>query len=101
MAGLIVLPTYFNIGVIYDVTEDVKKLIVHEDELILDAKNVETIDILGLQLIVCIVKSVLKSGIKLKINNISPQLQKYLSYVSLPSDENLTITRNELSDLNY
>lgn len=75
------MPSELNINSVGNVLDAAKELMSKEDKIIIDAKEVETIDALGMQLIFSIQKTAILNNIKLEIANAKPTLQKYLSYL--------------------
>lgn len=81
MKGTIVLPQELNINSVTNALELSKEILSKEDEIILDAGEVEIIDALGLQIIFAIQKTALLNNVKFNIINAKPALQKYMSYL--------------------
>ena len=81
MKGIINLPQELNINSVVKVTDMAKEIMSKEDEIVLDAKEVEIIDALGLQIILSIQKTAILNKVKFEVKNAKPALQKYLSYI--------------------
>lgn len=74
----IVLPQELNINTIGEVLAKVRKTIEKSDAIVLDAKDVEIVDALGLQLILSVEKTASMNNIKYQLINANSILQKHL-----------------------
>lgn len=82
MKGVIILPQELNIHNLSSIIENLKDIISTEDKIVIDAKKVETMDALGLQLILSIEKTASINNMKFELINVNKGLSKYLSFLS-------------------
>lgn len=79
--NVIVLPKELNIQNLDLFIDKARKIIPTNDEMIVDAQNIEVIDTAGLQLILSIAKTALLNNVKFQLINASPSLQRYVASI--------------------
>lgn len=79
MEKTILLPKLMNINVVGELLKEIRSIILDASCIVLDAKEVEEIDALGLQIILAIEKTAAMNGIEMKKINVQEKLKNVLN----------------------